>query len=174
MRIGIFMICMSLLISAAAIGQSDSPDKSVEMPAPPPPIEDEILSSMVGEWEGWTKSPMGESKDWMKCRMDLNGQFLLMEFKAVLPGGAPYQGKGLLTYGEDGKVIGYWFDSWRSVSQGVGHVEGNKTIVNWSSSMGNQTRITEMAGPDKMKTIIKMTGPDGKPAEGYGEMMRIK
>ena len=50
-----------------------SPDNT-NPPGPPPPLDDEYLKWMVGEWEGITRSPMGTSKERMKCRFELNSE----------------------------------------------------------------------------------------------------
>lgn len=139
--------------------------------APPPPL-DESMTWMAGKWEGWSKGPMGEAKTYMETEVGLNGQFLLTNYKSVSDQGE-YTGMGAITV-MDGEIRGYWIDTFRSMSEGKGSMEGNTSTITWSSSFGPMTRITEKISNDHFKVTIKMTGPDGKPAEAHEEMKRVK
>jgi len=140
------------------------------MMAPPPPLDEATLGWMVGEWEGWTESPMGKSEDWMTCKLGLNGQFLVMEYKSKTPMG-DYEGMGVLTVQGD-EVKGHWFDNWRNTSEGTGTMDGTKTTITWSSPEGDHTRITELVD-GKMVTTMKME-KGGQQMESRSEMTRVK
>ena len=49
----------------------------------PKPLDDEWNNWLIGEWEGWATSDMGEHKDWIKAKCSvkiesgLNGQFVI-------------------------------------------------------------------------------------------------
>jgi hypothetical protein len=142
-----------------------------EMPmAPPAPLDESVFGWMVGEWEGWSESPMGKSEDWMTCRMGLGGQFLIMEYKSKTPMG-DYEGFGMLTMQGD-EVRGHWFDNGRSMSEGSGTIDGTKTTITWTSQMGTSTRITDLVD-GKMVATMKME-MGGQKMEGRSEMTRVK
>jgi len=143
-----------------------------EMPMGPPPALDEAAFGwMLGEWEGWTESPMGKSEDWMHCEMGMEGQFLIMQYKSKTPMG-DFQGMGALTL-IDEKLKGYWIDSWRSMSEGEGMIEGKKNTITWSGPEGSHTRITELVGEDKLVITFNME-MGGQEVEVRSEMTRVK
>ena len=165
-----------LLLAAPVLAQEgkENQGEGMEMPAPPQPLDNAFLNWMVGEWEGWTKSQMGQSKDWMKCEMGLNGQFLMMDYSSDMGGAGDFHGMGAITL-KDGALKGYWIDVMRTMSQGSGTLEGDsKSTMQWTDAMGSHTRITEKLGEDKMRVTIKVTGPDGKPMEAMSEITRKK
>jgi hypothetical protein len=140
---------------------------------PPPAVEDEYLKWMVGRWEGRTRSPMGGSEERMTCDMGLGGQFLLIDFESVIEGGGVYSGKGALTVEARGELVGWWIDSWRTMSRGSGRRKGNVVTMEWEDSSGKQSRIVEMLGKSKRRETIKMVGPDGREIEAISEMTRV-
>jgi hypothetical protein len=146
-----------------------------EMPGgPPPPLEDDYLEWMVGRWEGRTRSPMGGSKEKMACEMGLSGQFLLIDFESVIEGRGTYSGKGAVTVDAQGDLVGWWIDSWRTMSRGKGRRKGNVVTMVWEDSSGKQTRVVEMLGEAKRRETITMLGPDGREIEAISEMTRVK
>ncbi len=161
--------------------------------APPGPLNDDFLKWLVGEWEGTTESPMGKSNDEMEVDWDLEHQFIGFRFKSKNAESdpakleamakatgmtkeqllAPYKGKGVMTMNPETKeYIGYWFGSFRDVSQGKGAREGNKITMTWEGSMGNEVRTFEKAGDDKLVMSFKGKDPQGNEMSGTTTMMR--
>lgn len=141
--------------------------------APPPPLDDKHFGWLIGEWEGWSESPMGKSKDWMKCEMGLGGQFMLMHYKNESDMGM-FTGMGAMTIGPDGNIKAVWIDSWRSISSGTGTRDGDKTRMVWEGPMGQHVRVMTKVGDDKYVEEITMTGPDGGEMHAKSEMTRVK
>ncbi len=143
-----------------------------DMPAPPPPLGEDV-TWMAGEWEGWSKGSWGESKDWMSAEVALNGQFVVFNYKSATEGQPEYNGMGCLTMkGET--MTGYWIDVFRTMSYGEGKMKGNTTKMVWEDENGKMTRVTEKISNDKFKVTVKMPGPDGAMMESVSEMTRVK
>jgi len=167
--------------------------------APPKPLEDDLCAWMVGEWEGWSTSPMGKMKDWQKVEWGLDKQFLLVNYTgqtvemtdeqkktAKETWGMSnediekmmkmaYKGMGPMTISpETGEFVGYWFDNWRGVYKGSGKREGNKVTMTWEGPMGTEVRTTEKVSNDKMVVTFKSTAPNGTVSEGKSELTRKK
>ncbi len=138
---------------------------AAQSPTPPKPIDNELYKWFVGEWEGWYDGLMGKTKEVMRCKMGLNGQFLLLEARHTTKG-LDYKSMGAATIDpKTGTHIGYVIDNFRSRYYGTGIQEGMKVTFTWTGS-GNQAntiRSYEKVGENKMKSIIKATGYDGKP-----------
>jgi hypothetical protein len=77
-----------------------------------------------------------------------------------------------------GEIIGYLFDSLRSIAEGKGKMEGNKLIIKWkwhSLGQGAKSRQTrERVGNDKLIIKEEFTMPDGKIMKEMTIMTRIK
>lgn len=194
------MIAQEKVKMEAAVKAGDKAEMAGEMPemTPPKPLSSDWYNWMVGEWEGWTESPMGKTKDWMKIEWALDKQYLTIHYKGetVEPNEEamkgwqeqmnmsdedmkkmmemPYKGMGVVTKDpKTGDGIGYWFDNWRSVSKGRGKMEGdNKGTMVWESAMGTETRTTERVGENKMVVNFKSSGPMGD-WEGKSELTRV-
>lgn len=161
-----FLICFVSLILAQ--------DETREFKSPAP-LNDTFLKWMVGEWRGITESAMGASNDWMKCELALGGQFLLIHYKSEIEGGAVATGMGALTINREGKMVGIWIDSWRTISQGIGKHDSTGSTMEWTTpGMGTQIRIMEKIGADNFRTIMKMKDKDGKETQAYSEMRCVK
>jgi hypothetical protein len=171
-----------------------------EMPemAPPKSLQSEWNDWMVGEWQGYTTSPMGKSKDWMKVQYALGNQYIKIHVKAEnvetneeavkawqeqmnlsdeqmeAMMDMKYEGMGLTTKDpKTGKQMGWWFDNWRSQSTGTGEkVSENKASMKWEGPMGVETRTIEKVGENKMVMTFKSTGPMGD-WEGKSEYTRV-
>lgn len=167
---------LSLLVLIVFVGFTALPLAALgqETPAPPKPLDDDMIKWMVGEWVGWSESPMGKTKEWMSCQIGLDGQFLLMSGKSEA-GGMVYKGMGVMTINpKTGEHVGLWIDNMRGMYKGKGKREGNKTIMEWVGTMGKSTRITEKINEDKFAVTVKAPGPDGKMATMKAEYTRIK
>jgi hypothetical protein len=163
------------------------------------PAQDEVWQWMIGEWEGWTESPMGKSEDWMKFEWDLNNQFLVTQVKSTItePNSemlnqiaqaqnqpleqvkekitAPYLGKGYATYDyKTGEITGYWFDSYRGIYKVAEKRDGNKITMRMEELNGNIIieRTAEKVSEDKMVGTFKNTLPDGNIIDGKFEATR--
>lgn len=118
----------------------------------PTPIDDEVLVSLSGDWEGtWTR-PDTEFPTTMSRRMSLDGQFIIVQ--AVLGYSRPYKGIGTWTRDPaTGEWRGHWFDNYRQHHTGRGTLEGNKLTMEWST-WGGHTRIIEKVDEDTMTLTV--------------------
>ncbi len=147
---------------------------AAQAPTPPKPLDVPFMKWMIGEWEGSMDGPRGKTQDSMAFRMGLNGQFMMMEAESVSQMGK-YKGVGAVTVDpKTGHHVAYWIDNFRGRYEGKGKQEGNKSIMEWTGTMGKSTRITEKVSADKMKVTVKRPGPDGKMATFIGEFTRKK
>lgn len=138
---------------------------------PPAPLADEMMSWLVGEWEGTFEGPMGTSEEWIKYSFGLDKQFLFIEATSAA-GEMNYHGMGAITVDAQGEVVGDWIDNMRGRYEGAGAKEGNIVTMEWDGTMGKSTRITEKLDDNKFKVTVKMPGPDGTMGEYTGEFTR--
>ncbi|MFQ5583112.1 MAG: hypothetical protein ACE5GL_01600 [Calditrichia bacterium] len=203
----ITVVCVVLLLIIASfpvIAQQEemkpgskmmSAEKMPEM-MPPKPLSGEFNNWIVGEWEGYSTSPMGKSKDVMKCEAVLDGQFLLITYEGKMiehneemmkemgekmqmsdeamekMKEMSYKGMGLVTQNpQTGGMMGYWFDNWRGISKGSGSQEKGEQMMTWKGPMGTEIRTIKMTGRDNMVVTFKSSGPMGE-FEGKSEYTR--
>jgi hypothetical protein len=141
--------------------------------SPPAPLDNAFMKWMVGEWKGETTSAMGMSSDYMKFEMALNGQFMIMNYKGKMDNGQEMTGMGVITEGKDGKLAGYWIDSWRTMSEGQGVQHGSTSKMEWATNKGPYVRTTEKVDENTMKISGVMPGPDGKEMKSVTELKRV-
>ena len=199
-RIGFVFLTAFVLLALPLLGQEKEKAKeAAPSMTPPKALTDDLCTWMIGEWEGWTQSPMGKSKDWQKVDWGLDKQFVMTNYtsktsemtaeqkkKAMEDYGMSaedvekmikmtYKGMGPLTVNPtSGEYIGYWFDNWRGVYKGTGKREGNKITINWEGPMGTEVRTTEKVSDDQMVVTFKSTDPKGHAMEGKTELTRKK
>jgi len=165
----------------------------------PKPLADDLCTWMVGEWEGWSTSPMGKSQDWQKIEWGLDNQFLMTHYTAKHTEvnqeamkawteamkmskedmdkmkDMVYKGMGPMTINPmTGEFVGYWFDNWRGSYKGTGKREGDKITMHWEGPMGTSERTIEKVSADKMVMTFKENDPSGKVIEGRTELTRKK
>jgi len=196
----LFVVAVLVLFSLPLLSQGkEKPKEAARSMMPPKALDDDLCTWMVGEWEGWSQSPMGKTTDGYKNEWSLDGQFLMMqatsktaemteEQKKKAPetygmsmedvekmNAMTYKGMGPLTISPGlGEYTGYWFDNWRGVYKGTGKREGNKITMWWEGPMGEEMRTTEKVGDDKMVITFKSTDPKGAVTEGKTELTRKK
>lgn len=169
-----FSLACLVTLALSAFGQEKEAAKDAMAMTPPAPLADDFFTWLVGEWEGTTTSPMGNSQDWQKVELSLDNQFLMTHYTARMPE-MTYKGMGPLTINPaTGEITGYWFDNWRGVYKGTGKREGNKVTMTWEGPMGTRTETTEKVSEDKVVTTFKNKEPDGKVMEGRTELTRKK
>lgn len=203
----ITVVCVVLLLIIASfpvIAQQEemepgskmmSAEKMPEM-MPPKPLSGDFNNWIVGEWEGYSTSPMGKSKDVMTCEAVLDGQFLLITYEGKMiehndemmkemgekmhmsdeamekMKEMSYKGMGLVTQNpQTGEMMGYWFDNWRGISEGAGSQEKGEQMMTWKGPMGTEIRTIKMTGRDNMVVTFKSSGPMGE-FEGKSEYTR--
>ena len=166
-----FTICLALPLLAQDQEATKSESEMAQM-TPPQALSDEWSKWMIGEWEGWSESPMGKSKDWMKCEFGLDGQFVMMQITGTMDNGLTYKGMGAQTVTPAGEMVGYWIDNWRGMYEGKGKPEGNKITMVWESPMGKAERTMEKVSADKFTVLEKFSMPDGQMMESKSEMTR--
>jgi len=163
------------------------------------PADDEVWQWMIGNWSGWSESPIGKTQDWISCKWDLNQQFLVTHVKSEVTEPnhkilrrmaeeryttvdeitkmmlAPYAGKGFATIDPSGEINSYWFDSLRRIYQGFETREGNKVKVIWKEVGGGIAieRTFEKVAEDKMAGTFKNIFPNGRIMEGRFEATRL-
>jgi len=192
---------LALIVSPLpTVAQEEKKMTQEAMPmTPPKPLADDFHTWMVGEWEGWSTSPMGKSQDWQKIDWELDNQFVIVHYTAkpteTNPEGMKamaeamkmskedmdkmakmaYKGMGPMTINpQTGEIVGYWFDNWRGAYKGTGKREGNKITMNWEGTMGTSERTIEKVSDDKMVMTYKEKDPSGKVMEGRTELTRKK
>ena len=180
--------------------KADMPEMSGEMPdmKPPKALSSDWYNWMIGEWTGWSETPMGKTKDWIKFEWGLDKQFVVMNYKGEMTEPnkemiegmreqmnmpehemqemmeMPYKGMGVVTLNpKTGESWGYWFDNWRTASTGKGKMESaTKGTMVWESAMGTETRTTEKVGENRMVVTFKSSGQMGDYA-GKTELTRV-
>lgn len=168
----LMLFCLALPLFAQEQEAKKTETEMAEM-APPPALNDEFINWMVGEWEGWTESPMGKSTDWQKCWIGLDGQFLMMDYTSKWEGGN-YHGLGAITLSPSGEVLGYWIDNMRTMSKGKGKREGNVVTMEWEDQNTKMTRVLEKVSEDKFTETVSWAGPDGNMMQAKSVMTRKK
>lgn len=175
-RIAVSFLAITMLMAVSLTAQEKAEetktDASEHAMMPPPGLSDEWTKWMVGEWEGTSMSPMGTSKDWVKCELGLDGQFVMMQATGTMEDGTTYKGMGAQTLTPTGEIVGYWIDNWRGMYEGKGKVEGDKFTMVWEGQMGKAERTIVKVGDDKLTIAEKFTMPDGNMMESSGEMSR--
>jgi hypothetical protein len=193
---------LALLLALAAfplLAQEKETAKETAPMAPPKPLEDDFYKWMIGDWEGWTSSPMGKAQEWQKIEWGLDNQFVVVhntskwtemnqEFMNAMAEATKmskadidkmknmvYKGMGVFTLDPmSSDFNGYWFDNWRGVSKGLGKRDGDTVTMAWESPMGTETRTIEKISDDKMVMTFKVKDPTGKEVEGRTELTRKK
>jgi len=141
---------------------------------PPKPIEDAFWASLIGEWEGWSESPMGKSKDEIEFEWELHKQFFKTEVESKL-GEMEFKITGYSTIDpKTGVIWDYWFDNFRSVLKSTETHQGNKLTIKWEGGPAPIERSYEKVGEDKLVGTFKDVDPSGKAIEGKSELMRKK
>jgi hypothetical protein len=196
----LLVIAALMLFSLPALGQEKEKAKeATPSMAPPSALSDDMCAWMIGEWEGWSTSPMGKQQEWFKFEWALDNQFVIMHVtsktaemteeqkkKAMAAfgmsmedvekmAGMTYKGMGPMTINPaTGEYTGYWFDNWRGVYKGTGTRDGNKVTMTWEGQMGKETRTTEKVDENTMAVSIKSTDPQGNVMEAKTELTRKK
>jgi hypothetical protein len=195
----IVLMCV-LMLSLAVFAQESETSPQSDMPmTPPQPLNNDWQNWLIGEWQGTSESTMGKSDDWMKIEKGIDGQFLIMHYTGktieIKPDALKqmakemnisedqakeiahqeYKGLGITTVNPmSGEIMGYWFDSYRDVSEGKGSYEGNTSTITWTSKyMGTMKRTTEKLGDNKMKITFSGKDTKGNPYEGSAIMTRV-
>jgi len=197
----LFLLIALFSFSLISVQAQEKEMKKEEMPpmTPPKPIDDDLFTWMVGEWEGQTEGTMGKTKDWQKIEWSLDKQFITVNYSSKITSMSPeqvkamtesmkmtedevkkmmempYKGVGQFTLNPmNGEFMGYWFDNWRGVYKGIGKREGNKSTVTWEGPRGTSVRTMEREGDNKMVEIFKDTDQSGMVMEGKSEWTRKK
>ncbi len=128
---------------------------------------------------------------WAEIDLKLNGQFLIIKSEGEIPEmsddqiqtlkkttnatdeeierftSSPFKSLQIYTIDpKTGEIIGYLFDSLRSIAEGRGRMEENKQIIEWKwSSLGqgtSSTQIRERVGDDRLIISEEFILPGGK------------
>ena len=174
-KFSLVILALLLCFTLPLLAQEKEMDKKEmpDMPAPPPPLDDDFMNWMIGEWKGFSESEMGKSDDWMKCEMGFGGQFMTIEYKSEGPMGA-YTGGGAFTLNQEDGIEAVWLDSFRDISSGKGKRDGDVMTMHWDGKMGKGTRITEKVSDDKLNVTNKWEMSNGMVMESKSEFTRVK
>ena len=63
----LFLAALVLISLPMFAQEKEKPKEATPSMMPPKPLADDLCAWMVGEWEGWTTSPMGKSKETDRC-----------------------------------------------------------------------------------------------------------
>jgi hypothetical protein len=166
----------------------------------PLPLDHPWCQWIVGEWTGTGESDAGSGHGTTRVELALNGQFLIFtgeaevtdisaEQRQVLKSqlhasdeeierfkNSPFRGLEIYTIDQEtGEVVGYLFDSLRSMATGRGEWTGDTHTMRWQWATGHtSTRITRKLGDDRLAMVERIAMPDGSTMEESGEMVRKK
>jgi hypothetical protein len=139
------------------------------MPKPTP--HHDKLAFFTGSWTGEENmhpSPWdakgGPAKAFIEARMDLDGMWLLYDYRQERDGKVTYRGHGV--YGYDAKkneYLMYWFDSMGNDPGGParGKLEGDTLMFEMKSEQGFSRYIHKLGGDGRYEMSIHMS-QDGK------------
>jgi len=164
----VFILMFSYALCLPLLAQEEDTHQTV-----PPPLNDAFINWMIGEWRGETSSQMGKSSDYMKFELALNGQFVIMTYESKTENGQTISGLGALTQDKEGNTVGYWIDSWRTMSEGKGFREGNLSTIKWSTQEGVYIRTTEKIDENTMHVTGSMTDASGQKINSESTFKRI-
>ncbi len=172
----LFVISLAVVVCFAMplLAQEDKKEMAagdMEMAPPTPLTEDKYCSARVGEWKGWSESPMGNVEQIETVEMALNGQFLLMKAQDT----SGWQGMGVLTINpETGEFMGSWADNFRGMYNGAGKREGKVLTWKWTGYQGTYEAVETMIDDDTISNTWSFTDPAGNTMQGKGELRRVK
>ena len=133
---------------------------------PPPPLEDEWLDRLVGEWAWTGKMWMGGQELPMTAteteKWGLNHQFIISDYTSpTAPGQPDYKGHGLTRMDPETKVYtSWWFDVHGSGDKATGKREGDTIVFEGENNHG-KTKSTYTVKADGTATHVRevlMTG----------------
>jgi hypothetical protein len=166
----------------------------------PLPLDNEWTRWLVGQWVGTGESDAGTGRGTARVELALNGQFLISKGEAEVTNisaqqrqylkaqlhatdeeidrfqSMPFRGLEVYTVDQEtGDVLGYMFDSLRSIATGRGAWDGKIQTMHWTWISGHtSTRITKAVGDDRLSMVERIAMPDGSTMEESGEMVRKK
>lgn len=141
------------------------------MEMPKPTEHHAKLKALVGKWTGDEKmhpSPWdpkgGDAKGIAESRLDLDGMFVVTEYRQERDGKVTYRGHGV--FGWDARKSAYtmyWFDSMGNDPGGpaIGTFEGSTLRFEMKSPMGHSRYEYVFEGEGKYAMSISMS-PDGQ------------
>jgi len=159
---------------------------------------------VAGNLESIDTSDVEKSNNGLaKIGLDLNGQFLIIKTEGEIPEmtdeqiqnlkkstqasdeeierfvSSPFKSTQIFTIDpKTDEIIGYLFDSLRSIAEGKGKREKNKLIMEWNwHSLGEgvtSKQIRERVGDDKLIIKEEFAMPDGKVMKEITVMIKVK
>ncbi len=173
-KLTLVLLALTALWAWPLLGQEkrDAKADDADQMMAPEPLNDAWTRFFLGEWEGWSESPMGKSQDWERFELGLDGQFLLRHATSTMAE-MKYTGMGAMTVNpQSGQWMGVWIDSFRGLYHGQGHAEGDVLTLNWEGYQGKYSQTLTKAGPNKITGTWVFTAAAGSKMEGRFEMTR--
>jgi len=153
------------------------------MEIPKPGSQHERLRALVGSWKGDEKmypspwdSQGGTAKGFTEARLDLDGMFVIADYRQERDGKVTYRGHGV--FGWDGKLsvyTMYWFDSLGMDPGGParGTWEGNTLRFEMQTPMGRSRYEYAFEGHGRYAFSISMS-EDGKSWKPWLESIWVR
>lgn len=136
-----------------------------DMFMPPKPIDNKVMESMIGSWEGESDMMGMKMKDNVKIYWGLSKHFMIMEVTSTSPDGKGMNYNGIAIYGldKDGNIKAWWFDDWgaEGIMNGTGKFDGNKMNVVSKNEMYSDDRTTEVNGDEMTMNAISTWKENG-------------
>jgi hypothetical protein len=161
------VLAIGVLIGASRLRAQEGP------PQIKPGPEHEHLKLQEGTWDASIKSMDKESKGVLKCKMALNGLWMMEHFKSEFDG-KPFEGIGATTYDPaKKKYVNVWIDSMATspmVSEGT-YDKDTKTLkfvgdMPTPDGKSMKTTMTTVAKDADTKTFtLRAVGTEGKEFE---------
>jgi hypothetical protein len=199
-RLSIALLVLMVGLASCAVNQEKGTvegDASSDLL--PGPLDDEWSKWVVGKWRVVGESESGKGEGWMTIEPALNGQFLIYRYETKIAEitaeqiqdlkkqvnasdqeieifrRTPFQGLEVHTVDERScQVVGYAFDSLRTMAIGRGRRQGDTEVIEWvwPGQRATSVRTTQRLGDNKAIVAERMTLADGTTMDDWAEMTR--
>ena len=128
----------------------------------PPPLNDEFLDFLVGDWNGTSLHEGKPVYDRSTIGWGLNHQFLI--FREVIPPTGPpqYELHGYMTYDRDArKYLSFWFDVAGTAHQLEGRRQGETLRWEGITALGRSICSYTRESPQRFRISLQVMEQDG-------------
>ncbi len=139
-----------------------------------PPIDNQVLNWLKGEWQGELGNDHDIVKTVIKYEYTLDRQFLSVLSNSSFRG-HNYKMQGTITLREGSQeVVGFWSDNLRGLYKGKGAIDNNMLKMVWYNNKNTITRIIKKTGNNKFMLLEQKKDQNGNVEEHRGEFSRIR